>query len=325
MILLFLQGRHLDLHLHDFPLQLIQFRGHTVQFRLDQGTGLIHQVDGLVRQKSVGNITVGKHCGAHQGIIHDFHPVIDFIALLNPPQNGYGILHGGLLHHNRLEPSLQGGILLDILPVLVQGSGADAVQFSPGQHWLKHVSRVQRAVRLSRAHNGMQFVYKQNDLSVTAFHILQHRLQTLLELPPVFGACHQGSHVQGKNLLVFQPLGHVSPHNPLGQSFHHRCLAHTRFPHQHGIIFGLSGQNPDDIAYLRIPSDHRVHLLVSGLFHQLLSVFFQSVISGLRIVAGNSLIPPDRGQCLQKTLPGDTVLFPYQCNFPVGIPDHGQE
>ena len=49
---------------------------------------------------------------------------------------GDGVLHRGLVHLHRLEPPLQGGILLDILAVFVQGGGADAVQLAPGQHGL---------------------------------------------------------------------------------------------------------------------------------------------------------------------------------------------
>ena len=48
----------------------------------------------------------------------------------------------------------------------------------------------------------MEFVNKQDDLSVTLLYFLQHRLQTLLKLTPVLGAGHQGPHIKGKQLLI---------------------------------------------------------------------------------------------------------------------------
>ena len=44
----------------------IQLCRHGIQLGLDQGTGFIDQVNGFIRQETVGNITVGKRCGRYQ-------------------------------------------------------------------------------------------------------------------------------------------------------------------------------------------------------------------------------------------------------------------
>ena len=251
--------------------------------------------------------------------------MVHLIALLQSPQNGHRVLHRGLLHQNRLETPFQGRILFNIFPVLVQSGGADAVQLPPGQHGLEHIARVQGAVPLPRPHNGVELVDKEKDLAVAVLHVLQHRLQSLLKFPPVLGPRHQGAHIQGKNLLVLQPLGHIPPDNPLGQAFHHRRLSHPRLPDQHRVVLGLPGEDPDNVPDLPVPADDRVKLVVPGLLHQLLAVFFQGVIGGLRVVAGDSLIAPDCGERLEKALPGDAVLLPDGLNLPVGLLEHGQE
>ena len=81
-VLFLLQRRFLDLQLHDLSLQLVQLCGHGIHLGLDQGAGFVHQVDGLVRQEPVGNVSVGKHGRAHQRVVHDFHAVIYLVALL---------------------------------------------------------------------------------------------------------------------------------------------------------------------------------------------------------------------------------------------------
>ena len=171
----------------------------------------------------------------------------------------------------------------------------------------------------------MQLVDEEDNLAVAVLHVLQHCLQPLLEFAPVFRARHQRSHIQGKDLLVLQPLGHVAPHDSLGQPLHHGGLAHAGFPDEHGVVLGLPGQDADHVPDLRIPADDGIQLLIPGLLHQLLAVLFQGVIGGLRIVAGDPLVPPDGGQGLEEALPGDAVLLPDLRDLPVGVLYHGKE
>ena len=171
----------------------------------------------------------------------------------------------------------------------------------------------------------MQLIDEQDDLPVAAFHILQHGLQTLFKLAPVLGSRHQRAHVQGENLLILQALGHVAPHDPLRKALHHGGLAHAGFADQDRVILGLSGQDTDHVADLRVPADHRIQLLVSGLLHQILAVFFQRIIGGLRVVAGHPLVSPHGGKRLQKPLSGDAVLVPDGLDLLIGMTDHGQE
>ena len=133
---LLFQGCLLDLVLHDLPVDLIQLRGHGVHLGADHGAGFVHQVDGLVRQEPVADVPVGQGRGGDEGLVLDLDTVVHLVPLLQAPEDGDGVLHGGLRHHHRLEAALQGGVLFDILAVLIEGGGTDAVQLAPGQHGL---------------------------------------------------------------------------------------------------------------------------------------------------------------------------------------------
>ena len=194
----FFQCSLLNLQLHDLSAHLIQLCRHGIQLCLDQGTRLIHQVDGLIRQEPVGNIPMGKGCRSHQGRIGDLYSMEYLIALFQATKDGNGILHCRLIHHHRLETTFQSRILFNILPVLIQRGGTDTVQLASCQHGLQHVARIHGAVGLACAHDGVQLIDKQNDLSVAVLHFLQHRFQAFLKLAPVFGACHQRTHIQCK-------------------------------------------------------------------------------------------------------------------------------
>ena len=130
------QADLLDLVLHDLVLQIVQLAGHAFHFGFDHGAGFIHQVNGFIRQKTIGDIAVAQGGGGDQCGILNFNAVEHFIALFQATQNADGILHGGLVYLHRLETTLQSGVFFDILAIFVQRGGADAVQFAAGQHGL---------------------------------------------------------------------------------------------------------------------------------------------------------------------------------------------
>ena len=116
---LLFQGGLLDLVLDDLPLDHVQLGGHGVDLRADEGAGLVDEVDGLVGQETVGDVAVGEGGGGDDGPVLDLHAVKDLIPLLQATEDGNGVLHRGLVHHDGLEAPLQGGVLFNVLPVLV--------------------------------------------------------------------------------------------------------------------------------------------------------------------------------------------------------------
>ena len=94
----------------------------------------------------------------------------------------------GRVDQHRLEAALERGVLLDVLAVLVERGGADAVQLAAGEHRLEHVAGVHRALGLAGADDGVQLVDEQEDPALALLDLVQHRLQALLELAAVLGA-----------------------------------------------------------------------------------------------------------------------------------------
>ena len=247
------------------------------------------------------------------------------ISFLQTTQYGNRILYRRLLHHNRLEPSFQRRVLLDILSVFIQGGGTDTVQFSSGEHRLEHVARVQCSVRLPCPYDGMQLIDEQYDLAVAVLHILKDCLQPLFEFPSVFRSRDEGSHVQGKNFLILQPLGHVTLYYTLCKTLYHRSLSHAGLADEHRIILRLSGKYPYDVAYLVVSSYYGIELLIPRLFHQILTIFLQSIVSSFGIIGGNSLIAPYGRKHLQKTLSRNSVFPEKLFDLLIRILNHGKK
>ncbi len=232
---LLLQGLALDLELHDAAVDLIEFARHRVDLGAQLGRRLIDQVDGLVRQETIGDVAVREHRGGHQGRILDPHPVVDLVALLQAAQDRDGVLDRRLIDHHRLEAALQRGVLLDVFAVFVEGGSADAVQLAPGQHRLEQVAGVHGALGLAGSDDGVQLVDEQDDVPGLD-HLIDQGLEALLELAPIFGPGDHGGHVQLDDLLPQEGGGHVPGGDPLGQALDDRRLAHAGLPDDRGVV-----------------------------------------------------------------------------------------
>ena len=175
--------------------------------------------------------------------------------------NGEG--HVGLLHLDRLEPPLEGRVLLEVLPVLVDGGGTDRLELAPGQHRLEDGGGVDRPFGRAGANQRVELVDEQDDVAPGA-DLLQHLLEALLEVAAVAAAGHQCAEVECVELLAGEGLGHVVGHDPLGQPFDDGGLAHPRLADEHRVVLRPAGQHLHDPFDLFFAADDRIELVVTG-------------------------------------------------------------
>ena len=126
----------LDLHLRELTRGGIDLDRHGVKLHAQAACGLVYQVDCLVGQKAIGNIAVGKIGRGHQRTIGDMYAMEDLVLLLQATQDRDGVLNGGLAYQHRLETTRKSGILLNVLAILVERSGADCMQGTAGKRRL---------------------------------------------------------------------------------------------------------------------------------------------------------------------------------------------
>ena len=74
----------------------------------------------------------------------------------------------------------------------------------------------------------MNLIDEEDDLSVGVGHLLDDALQSLLKLTFVLGTCHEGTHVEGVELLVLQVLRYITTYDTLSKALHDGGLTRTR-------------------------------------------------------------------------------------------------
>ena len=305
VVLFVLERRLLDLQLHDTARNIVEFGRHGVDVRPDHGAGLVHQVDGLVGQEAVGNVAVGKNGRRHQRVVLNADAVVDLEALLEAAQDRNGVLHARRLHQHWLEAPFKRRVLFNVAAVLLYGCGAYAVQLAAGQHRLQHVACVQRALGLAGAHDGVQFVYEEDDLALALPDLVEHGLQPFLELAAELGASDQRTHVERKNRVVLEPFRHIAAVDADGQPFDYGRLADAWLADQHRVVLRLAAQDANHAADLLVAADDRVELVLARGFDKVAAVLLQHFVSVLRIVAGHALVAADLGQGPEKIILAD--------------------
>ena len=252
---------------------------------------LVDEVDGLVGQEAVGDVAVRQRGGRHQRRVGDAHAVVLLVLLLQAAQDGDGVLHRRLGDEDGLEAPRQGGILLDVLAVLVERGGADAMQLAARQRGLEQVARIHGALGLAGADDGVQLVDEQDDAAALGLHLRQHGLQAFLELAAVLGPGDEGAHVQRQQLLVLEAFGHVALDDALGQAFGDGGLADARLADQDGVVLGAPGQHLDGAPDLLVAADDGVDLAFRRQRGEVARVALQRIIGllGPGAVGGASL------------------------------------
>ena len=261
--------------------------------------GFVDQVDGLVGQEAVGDVAVRKHGGGDDGGILDAHAVVDLELLLQAAQDGDGVVHRRLAHHHRAEAARQGGVLLDVLLVLVERGGADAAQIAARQGRFQQVGGVDGALGRAGAHQRVQLVDEADDLAVGIDDFLHHGLQAVFEFAAELGAGDHGAQVDGHQLLVLELVGDVAAHDALRQAFDDGGLAHAGLADQHRIVLGAPAQHLHDAADFVFAADHRVELALAGGLGQVVGVALQGLVLGFGILVGDALAAAHRDQGLE--------------------------
>ena len=236
--ILFLDGLFLlGLDVLDLALDILQFRraGHGANARA--GTGLVHQVDGLIGQKAIRDVAIRHVDRRSHSAVGDLGFVMLLILGTKPFQDGDGVLNGRSLDFYALETAFQRGVLLNIFTILVKRRRADALHLTAAEGGLDDVAGIHRALGRAGADDGVQLVDEEDDV-LGAADFVHDRLNALLELAAILGARDHEREIERDDALLAKQLGHVALGDFLGETFNDGSLADASLAEQHRVVLG---------------------------------------------------------------------------------------
>ena len=302
---LLLQRDLLDLQLQDAPLDDVDLGRHRVDLDAQLAGRLVDEVDRLVGQEAVGEVAVGQHGRGDERGVLDAHAVVHLVALLQAAQDADGVLDRRLGDVHLLEAALEGGVLLDVLAVLVERRGADHPQLAAGEHRLDHVAGVHRALGGAGADDRVQLVDERDDLAGGVGDLLEHGLQPLLELAAVLRAGEHRADVEGDEALGLQALGHVAVGDAPGEALDDGRLADAGLADQHRVVLRPPREHLDDAADLVVAPDDRVDLALAGAGREVLAVALERLELVLGVLRRDAVRAAHLLQHLQQLLGAD--------------------
>ena len=248
---------------------------------------------------------MGKFCGGDERGILDAHAVVQFVALAQATENRDGILDARLLHHYRLETALERGIFLDVLAVFVERRGADAVQFTAREHRLEHVAGVHGALGFARSDHRMDFVNEEDDLALGAHDFVEHGFEAFLEFAAKLRPRDERPEIEADKAFVLEAVGHVAGNDAAGQSLDDGGLADAGLANKHGIVLRAARQHLNASTDFGVAADDRVELILLRQLREVAPVFFEGLVSGLWIRAGDPLVAAHFRERLKKFVAAD--------------------
>ena len=284
LVTLTLDGLTFNLHLLESSTEFVNLLRHRVTFHAKFSGCLIHQVDGLVGQETVGDVTVAELDGRDDGLVLDTHLVMVLVAFLQTSQDGDGRRHIWFIHHDGLETAFECLVLLEILLIFVEGRRTDAAQFATSQSWLEDVGGIHRTARLTSTHEGVDLVDEEDDLPLTLHNRLDDCLESLLKLTLILGTCDEGTHIEGVELLVLQVFGHIATYDTSCKTFDNGGLTRTRFTDKNRIVLGSTTENLEDSPDFVVTADDRVEFSILRPLHEVRCISFEHLLASRLLV-----------------------------------------
>ena len=150
----------------------------------------------------------------------------------------------------------------------------------------------------------MQFIDKEDDLTVGLLNIFEHRLEAVFKLTAILRSRQHGSKIERDDALVAQQFRDIAGDDAPCQTLDDGGLAYSGLTNQHGVVLGAARKHLDHAANLFIAADDRIQFPPSRKFRQVLGVTVQRLVFALRALIGHSLVAAHRGQSLQDRVPG---------------------
>jgi hypothetical protein len=101
--------------------------------QFDSGARFVKDINGFVGQPAVSDVALSQPRGSNQSTIVNLDMVESLVGRSQAAQDFYRLLQSWLGNINRLEATLQSGVLLNVTAIFLQSCGSNASEFAASQ------------------------------------------------------------------------------------------------------------------------------------------------------------------------------------------------
>ena len=295
-------GFLLAAHIGNLGVNLLQVSRGSHALDAHTSTSLINKVNSLIRQEAVVDVAIREGSGGNQCLVRDGYAVVSLVLIADTAQNLNSEIHARLRHVHRLETTLKSGVLLDVLTVLIQSGSTDGLQLTASQLRLQNRGRVNCALCSTGTDQRVNLVNKQDDVTALV-NLLEHLLQTLLEVTAVTGARNQRAQVEGVKLLILQSLRHATIDDVQREPLHNGGLTNARLTNQNRVVLGAARKNLHNALDFLLAANNRIQLALTCSNGQVTTELIEHQRTGLVV----TLLHTSAGSSTDRTLLRRTI------------------
>src|SRR5699024_3861673 len=121
--------------------------------------------------------------------------MVGFVALFEATKTSNCIVYRWFTNKYLLEPTYQGRVFLDVLPILIKSRRTDQTLLSTGQHRFEHIAGVHGTFSCTSTNHSMQFINECDDLALSGFNLFQHSFETLFKFATILCPGNHGAKI----------------------------------------------------------------------------------------------------------------------------------
>ena len=138
--------------------------------------------------------------------------------------------------------------------------------------------------------------------------LLEHGLETVLELAAVLGARDEGAEVEREDALLLERLGDVAGGDAQRDALGDGRLSDSGVADEHGVVLRAPREHLHGAADLLVAADDGVELALPRLLGQVPAVLLQGPVLLLRVLGSHPMAPPDVLQRFKQVFLADPKL-----------------
>ncbi len=197
----------------------------------------VDHVNRLVGQFAVVDVTRGQFDGGFDRIIGVADVVVVLEIGFEAHKDFHGVIHGGLVDVDFLEPARQSAVFFEMLTEFFVGGRAHAAQLAALKCGFEQVGGIHRAARGGPcADDGVDLVDKQDRIGVI-LKLFHHRFEAFLEIPAIARSGQKRAHVERVDRGLGEDIGGFAIVHLFGEPFGDGGFTHAGIAHQKRVVF----------------------------------------------------------------------------------------
>ena len=257
----------LDCKSFDFFFEFGQVRWLGHAFQSQSCACFVDHIDRLIWLHTTRDVTSRQFHRTAQSIVGVFHTMMRRVSISKSLENFNRLHRIWWFDCDGLESSFERSIFFDVLAVFIEGSCADALDFTARESRLENIGRIDCAFCSTSSNERVQFINKEDDI-LGASNFVHDGLDAFFKLSTVFRSCNHCCKIEHNKSLVIKQIRNFLIDDRLCKTFGNCSLSNACFTQKNWIVLCAAAENLNKPFDFSMTTDDGIKLVIARQFRQ---------------------------------------------------------